>query len=168
MKGPYLVPETRERVLMLVGNGKYIHAIKVVRELTGLGLKDAKDYVDSLKSEAYARAIPPDVQGRARGLLAEGRRKDAVKMVRRETGLDSRGAKDFIGDLESGRLPVAAPAAPPGAPPMAPEGGWASGALSDRVRAMKSLGDHESAIAVVRAETGMSRDEARRFVEALG
>jgi hypothetical protein len=39
--------------------------------------------------------------------------------------------------------------------------------LSDRVRAFKHAGDYESAVAIVCAETGMGRDEAARFVEAL-
>src|SRR5690606_16814464 len=111
---------------------------------------------------------------RVRALLAEGRRKDAVKMVRKEAGLDSRGAKDYVGAIQGGYLPAAPPvgAAPAGPPPVPQQGAWGQGAwgqgtLSDRVRAMKRLGDHESAIATVCAETGMTRDEARAFVEAL-
>ena len=48
--------------------------------------------------------------------------------------------------------------------PTALDGG---GMLSDRVRAFKHAGDYESAVAMVCAETGMGRDEAARFVEAL-
>nr|WP_165970632.1 ribosomal protein L7/L12 [Actinomadura sp. 6K520] len=147
---PYLLPEGREEVLELIGKGRYIPAIKLVREITGLGLKEAKDYVDGLKGEAYARVVPPGAQGRARALIAEGRPKAAVKLIRTELGLDSRAAKDYVKSLQGGRLTVAP-----------------AGMLSDRVRAFKQAGDHESAIAAVCAETGMGRDEAWRFVEAI-
>ena len=41
------VPETEEFNVVLTGSGdKKIQVIKVVRELTGLGLKEAKDLVD--------------------------------------------------------------------------------------------------------------------------
>ena len=41
---PTVLPE----ILDLVRRGKKIEAIKVYREQTGLGLKEAKDYIDSL------------------------------------------------------------------------------------------------------------------------
>ena len=45
---PAAVPEKDEFTVMLTGSGeKKIQVIKVVRELTGLGLKEAKDLVDS-------------------------------------------------------------------------------------------------------------------------
>nr|WP_165966086.1 ribosomal protein L7/L12 [Actinomadura sp. 7K534] len=147
---PYLLPEGRERVLTMIGKGQYIPAIKLVREVTGLGLKEAKEYVDSLKGEAFARVVPPEAQGKAQALIAQGSPKDAVKLIRRELGLDSRAAKDYVKALQDGRLTIA---------PV--------GVLSDRVRAFKQAGDHESAIALVCAETGMRRDEAIRFVEAI-
>ncbi|WP_165950221.1 ribosomal protein L7/L12 [Actinomadura sp. GC306] len=147
---PYLLPEGRERVLEMIGKGHYIPAIKLVREITGLGLKEAKYYVDGLKGEAFARVVSPEAQGRARVLIAEGRPKEAVKLIRRELGLDSRAAKDYVRSLQGGLISTAP-----------------AGMLSDRVRAFKQAGDHESAIALVCAETGMRRDEALRFVEAI-
>ena len=41
----------------LIRNGKKIEAIKVYREQTGLGLKDAKDAVDALEAQ-LARGLP--------------------------------------------------------------------------------------------------------------
>jgi hypothetical protein len=43
-----------------------------------------------------------------------------------------------------------------------------SGMLSERVRAFKAADDVAAAIALVRAETGMTQAEAERFVNALG
>jgi len=38
------------RIIELLQSGKEIHAIKLYRELTGVGLAEAKDAVDSLKA----------------------------------------------------------------------------------------------------------------------
>lgn len=152
---PYLLPEAREKVLDLVGQGRLIPAIKLVRQVTGAGLKEAKEYVDALKGEAFARTVPPEVRERARALIVEGRWKEATKLVRAETDLGLRGAKDYIDAVREGRVrEIPAP-------------GGVRALLSDRVRAFKDAGDDESALALVCAETGMSRDEARRFVDAL-
>ncbi|MES9538622.1 ribosomal protein L7/L12 [Actinomadura sp. NPDC000600] len=150
---PYVIPEAREKAIALVAGGDMIPAIKLIRQVTGLGLKEAKDYVDGLKGEAYARSVPVDVQAKARALIAEGRGKDAVKLVKRETSLGTRGAKEYVDAVRAGWVP----AEPPGERPV----------LSDRVRAFKAAGDYESAIALVCAETGMQREEAHRFIEAL-
>ena len=41
-------PDHQDEIRSLVADGQQIEAIKKVRELTGMGLKDAKDYVDGL------------------------------------------------------------------------------------------------------------------------
>lgn len=41
-------PDHRDELRSLVAQGQQIQAIKRVRELTGMGLKEAKDYVDDL------------------------------------------------------------------------------------------------------------------------
>ena len=40
--------ELEQAARALVGRGRKIEAVKLVRERTGCGLKDAKDYVESL------------------------------------------------------------------------------------------------------------------------
>ncbi|HEX7849480.1 MAG TPA: ribosomal protein L7/L12 [Sphingomonas sp.] len=44
-----LSSETRVEVERLLANGQVINAIKLVREATGSGLKDAKDAVDEMR-----------------------------------------------------------------------------------------------------------------------
>ncbi|MFD2332686.1 ribosomal protein L7/L12 [Cohnella sp. GCM10020058] len=44
-----LTSELEERLQHLVTSGKRIEAIKVLREATGLSLKGAKDYVDTMR-----------------------------------------------------------------------------------------------------------------------
>lgn len=41
-------PDHRDEIRSLVAAGQQIQAIKKVRELTGMGLREAKDYVDGL------------------------------------------------------------------------------------------------------------------------
>ena len=44
-----LPTETRVEVERLLANGQVINAVKLVREATGSGLKDAKDVVDEMR-----------------------------------------------------------------------------------------------------------------------
>ena len=48
-----LPSDTRVEVERLLANGQVINAIKLVREVTGSGLKDAKDRVDEMR-----RSVP--------------------------------------------------------------------------------------------------------------
>ncbi|GLW63570.1 hypothetical protein Arub01_18140 [Actinomadura rubrobrunea] len=98
-------------------------------------------------------AVPAATRDRVQQLIAQGRIIQAVKEVRMDTGLGLREAKMFVDALKDGRVP-----------PLPVVG---DGSLADRVRGFKAQNDLESAIALVRAETGMTRAEAERFVAAL-
>ena len=43
--------EEKEELMRLVAEGKNVEAVRRCREITGLGLKDAKEYVDGLGEE---------------------------------------------------------------------------------------------------------------------
>ncbi|MBA3531609.1 MAG: ribosomal protein L7/L12 [Ardenticatenales bacterium] len=83
-----LVPD--EEIQRLVAQDKKLEAIKRVREITGMGLKESKDYVEAL--------MPLDEEVRA--LLARGKKIEAVKRVREETGMGLKEAKDYVEALE--------------------------------------------------------------------
>lgn len=92
----------------LLAEGNKIAAIKHVREQTSLGLKEAKDYVDGLASRdgaaRPATAGPlghatPEVEQMARSLLTEGKKIQAVKYVREQTGWGLKEAKEFVDTL---------------------------------------------------------------------
>jgi ribosomal protein L7/L12 len=95
-------------VQMLLAQGKKIEAIKRVRELTGLGLKEAKDYVDALQQESAPPALPAtatsdapmagaaEFEQEARELLAQGKKIEAIKRVRELSGLSLKEAKDYV------------------------------------------------------------------------
>ncbi|MFL3659387.1 MAG: ribosomal protein L7/L12 [Opitutales bacterium] len=63
--------ESDETILKLsdaLQSGRKIEAIKLCRELTGLGLKDAKEYVEKL--EAELRKETPDAFHEAKGCMS--------------------------------------------------------------------------------------------------
>jgi ribosomal protein L7/L12 len=83
--------------------GDKIEAIRIVREATGLGLKEAKDAVESYArgdaplSAAQRRPVAGDVLPVAAvSALANGRMIDAVKIVRQEHRIGLKEAKDIV------------------------------------------------------------------------
>ena len=95
-------------VRALLAGGNKIAAIKRVRELTGMGLKDAKDYVEALPPGAIQTVsdTPRTMSGDAaadpevRALLAGGNKIAAIKRVRELTGMGLKEAKDYVEALE--------------------------------------------------------------------
>ncbi|MEU6431850.1 ribosomal protein L7/L12 [Microbispora sp. NPDC046973] len=101
--------------------------------------------------------LPPvsaDLQHRVRELYADNKKIEAIKLVREQTGLGLKEAKDLTEALASGR-PL----------PVAPAHGRPD--LASRVRELKAAGRGEQAVFLVRGETGMGQSEAERFVEAI-
>ncbi len=100
--------DTIEReVYSLLARGRKIEAIKKVRELTGMGLKEAKDYVDSLARSVLQNTSvfketgvsKETLEFEARELLARGRKIEAIKKVMELTGVGLKEAKDFVDSL---------------------------------------------------------------------
>jgi ribosomal protein L7/L12 len=52
---PELTPEQREAIAECLYTGRKIEAIKRLRELSGLELKDSKDIIDRLEAELRAQ-----------------------------------------------------------------------------------------------------------------
>lgn len=106
-------------VLDALTNGQKINAIKRVRQLTGLGLKEAKDFVDALERGDIAIKDGPIVQQpeqpdtmapddvfydpEIQKYLAQSRKIDAIKRVRELTSLGLKEAKDLVESWE-GRI----------------------------------------------------------------
>jgi len=102
-------PESLEGLL---AQGKKIEAIKLVREQTGMGLKEAKDYVEAYAAGKRPGLPPPasrptaasaapsaTVQDAARALVAQGKKIEAIKLVREQTGMGLKEAKDYVDRL---------------------------------------------------------------------
>ena len=67
--------EISDQVIAAVDAGHKIEAIKILREETGLGLKEAKDAVDSLTRAKHGES------GGASGMVEEGGAGGMVKMI---------------------------------------------------------------------------------------
>lgn len=102
-----LSPGLVARITELCTAGRKIQAIKELREVTGLGLKDAKDLVEAI--EAGHRPAPlvqgeivaerlhrPDLADRACKLMADGQEVQAIRLVCDETGMGIADAQKFI------------------------------------------------------------------------
>jgi ribosomal protein L7/L12 len=148
----------RAELQAILDRGSPIEAIKRVRELTGLGLKEAKDFVDALAAPAPLPGAP--AQGgmeEVHALAAAGNKLGAVKRVRELTGLGLKEAKDLVDAL-------AAPAPLPGAAPAAPT---LSAAERAELQAILARGNPIEAIKRVRELTGLGLKEAKDLVDRL-
>lgn len=108
---PVQSSELLDRVRNALARKNKIEAIKLVREQTGLGLKEAKDYVDALER---GQSVPPlptqsmpkpkldqhELHRQVHGLLQANQKIDAIKLVREQTGLGLKEAKDYVDALE--------------------------------------------------------------------
>lgn len=107
-----------EGVQQLVREGKKIEAVKLVREQTDLGLKEAKDAVDSIE-----RGETPELRPRATAtqhgvsgvdldeineLLLQNKKIEAIKLYREQTGVGLKEAKDAIEAIEKIGTPTPA------------------------------------------------------------
>jgi ribosomal protein L7/L12 len=104
--------ELLDQVRKLVASGRTIEAIKLLREVTGLGLKEAKEAVDrcaqggsldiaeDLAAHRAALHGAAQVDGEIKALLESGRKIEAIKLMRERSGLDLTTAKDIIDSME--------------------------------------------------------------------
>src|SRR5262249_53183679 len=104
----------RAAIRALIDAGNKIAAIKRVRELTGLGLKEAKDYVESWQQTGAAPNLPvgsgapPSASlEEVHRLALEGQKIQAIKVYRELAGVGLKEAKDYVDALESGGQPAA-------------------------------------------------------------
>lgn len=103
-RSPGLLPpvsaELQQRVRELYAAGRPVEAIKLIREHTGLGLKEAKSLGDALSSGRPLPVAPGhsrfDLASRVRELKAAGRTEQAVFLVRGETGMGQAEAERFV------------------------------------------------------------------------
>ncbi|HEX2315734.1 MAG TPA: 50S ribosomal protein L7/L12 [Thermomonospora sp.] len=98
---PALTPEAHQEVWELARSGKMIHAVKRIRQETGLGLKEAKDYAEAIRDGGAPPAAPGGLlSDRVRAFLHAGDRDAAVALVRAETGMGLAEAVRFVDALD--------------------------------------------------------------------
>jgi ribosomal protein L7/L12 len=88
-----------ERVLDAIKRGNHVEAIKLLREQTGLGLKEAKDLVDrqvagtsTTTPAQWSGTLPPS----AMIALQQGNEIEAIRLLRAETGLGLKEAREGV------------------------------------------------------------------------
>lgn len=108
LKKHNILPEVEELAL----KGKVVSAIKLVKESTGLGLKESKDIVDHLlknefinmiskhKSLSHESSHDSGIEEQVRNLLDQNKKLEAVKLVYETAGMNLKDAKDFVDDIE--------------------------------------------------------------------
>ena len=101
-------------VLDALRRGDVIEAIKLLRASTGLGLKEAKDMIDQHfrgkpvgMVAAYSGQLPSSVIA----ALQKGNKIEAIRLLREQTGLGLKEAKDAVEAPERVTLGQSAPTA---------------------------------------------------------
>ena len=110
-----LPPGAADEIRLLVEAGRKIEAVKRVRELGRVGLREAKEYVDRIAlGAAYSDQQSPrlqsldevmrDHEGDLRDMLRNKRKIQAIKHVRNLTGTGLKEAKEFVENIERDML----------------------------------------------------------------
>jgi ribosomal protein L7/L12 len=91
-----LFDNINDEIESLVSQGKKIEAIKKYRMFTGVGLKEAKDYIDGVETP---KADVATMDEELRSLISAGKKIQAIKKCRMITGLGLKEAKDYVDNL---------------------------------------------------------------------
>ena len=101
-------PELDAAVAQLLAEGRKLEAIRRVRVATGMGLAEAKAYVERPRAghatpeHRVTASAPGDLDAELRVLVARGRTIEAIKRVREATGVGLKEAKDYVDQLRAG------------------------------------------------------------------
>ncbi|MBO9674776.1 MAG: ribosomal protein L7/L12 [Sphingobacteriaceae bacterium] len=93
-------PEIQQQALLFLYRNQKIAAVKVVKDHSGCGLKEAKDYVDAL--EAGTQQPAPKSQNldeEVLAILSQGNKLNAIKHYKDATGLGLAASRDYVEKL---------------------------------------------------------------------
>ena len=88
-----------QNVLEAIQRRNLIEAIKLLREQTGLGLKEAKELVDhhtQANTPATSGAVPETLPRSAAEALKQGSKIEAIRLLRQETGIGLKEARSLV------------------------------------------------------------------------
>nr|WP_132394806.1 ribosomal protein L7/L12 [uncultured Pedobacter sp.] len=90
-------PEAKQQALLFLSKNQKIAAVKVVKDHSGCGLKEAKDYVDALE-EGVQHPInnPADLDTELLVILSQGNKLNAIKHYKDATGAGLAESKDYV------------------------------------------------------------------------
>lgn len=167
MPPPGATPAGLGPVADLLRSGQKIEAIKRYRELVGVGLKEAKDAVEAMeRGEAVpvATSVSAAPTASVHDLLREGRKIEAIKLYREQSGLGLKEAKDAVEAMELGGQALGAP------PPLHPAKRTITSemAVDDaELRGHVTGGRILEAIKRYRELTGLGLKESKDAIESL-
>jgi ribosomal protein L7/L12 len=157
-------------VRAMAARGDKIEAIRMVREMTGLGLAEAKNYVEALPNAPPMMTVArqmvmassgvagvASVRAEAIAMVNRGQTIEAIKLVRERTGMGLKEAKDYVDSLAEGqRTGVHDPRRPLDDP-----------RLRQQVAALLAGGQHDQAMKLVLGMGGVSIEAARHFIDQV-
>jgi ribosomal protein L7/L12 len=153
-----------EQIGDLLAEKRKIEAIKVYREATGAGLKEAKEAVEELESggslatpEKEPESVPFGLEGQVRDLLAQGDKIEAIKLYRGATGSGLQEAKEALESMEWGES-LAHPQSPVKTAPAE---------LEAQLSALLAQGKKIDAVKLYRQATGLGLKESKDAVDLL-
>lgn len=103
---PSLQASQKAEVEALIRKNERLKAIRLVRKYTGLGLKEAKNLIESLAVKDFSSSqatsisgINPDLIWQLKQLILKNQRIEAIKLLRQQSGLGLKEAKEYIARL---------------------------------------------------------------------
>jgi ribosomal protein L7/L12 len=166
-------PSLEQELLALIKQQGLIQAIKLYRERTGVGLKEAKDAVEALRdgkpftlhTNAASQPPPPpaepDVRTRILALVQQGLYIEAIKLYREKTGLGLRESKDAIDAVRAGQ-PLSLSMISSSQKAASPEPNH-----DNEVLLAIKQGNKITAVKIYREQTGLGLRESLDAVEAI-
>ena len=102
-----LTPDQVRKIQEYIRNQQLIHAIKLYREATGVGLAEAKSAVEAMTRDEAVEPPSgtmdydnPVLEEKIRSLLARNQKINAVKIYREEYGVGLKEAKDAVDRIQ--------------------------------------------------------------------
>ncbi|HEX4145257.1 MAG TPA: ribosomal protein L7/L12 [Pirellulales bacterium] len=93
------MPNWKDEIRRLLAEGRKIDAIKLYRQETGLGLTEAKDWIERLErgeADFVDRPASAELERQVLELIRAGQKLAAIKLYREGTSLGLKEAKDAV------------------------------------------------------------------------
>jgi ribosomal protein L7/L12 len=148
--------DLKEQVYALLADGQKIIAVKLFRQRTGVGIKQAKEAVEAIgRGEPFSipESVEETFEQELAGLLDQGQKIEAIKLYRERTGAGLKEAKDAVDAIQQGERP------------QDPEDG--ENQFHEILVSLLKQGRKIDAIKVFREVTGSGLKESKEVIESI-